>query len=192
MSNDRESDFLAIIRANPINAEILDRLPSLGLPDAWLVSGCLFQSVWNHLSGRPLTQGIKDYDIFYFDDGDLSWAAEDAVIQRCAAALADLDAEIEVRNQARVHLWYEDKFGLPYPSLRSSCEGIDRFLEHTSKIGVQPDGDGGLRLYAPMGLSRVWAMEIEADRNTPHFSEARYAEKVSRWISEWPGVRCRG
>ena len=44
-----------------------ERLPSLGIPDAWLVSGGLFQSVWNHVTGRPATHGIRDDDVFYFD-----------------------------------------------------------------------------------------------------------------------------
>jgi hypothetical protein len=32
----------------------------------------LFQTVWNLQRGRPPGQGIKDYDLFYFDPTDLS------------------------------------------------------------------------------------------------------------------------
>lgn len=56
--------------ANPANRAILERLPALGLPDAWLVAGCLFQTVWNLRTGRPPMDGIRDYDLFYFDAGD--------------------------------------------------------------------------------------------------------------------------
>src|SRR6266576_3520919 len=94
--------FISLALANPVNRAILERMPALGLADAWLVSGCLFQTVWNGLTARPLTYGIKDYDIFYFDP-DLSELAEDCVIRRCADAFSGLPAEIEVRNQARVH-----------------------------------------------------------------------------------------
>ncbi|WP_372498380.1 nucleotidyltransferase family protein [Streptomyces monomycini] len=31
--------------------------------------------------GRPPTTGIKDYDVFSFDDTDLSWETENAVIE---------------------------------------------------------------------------------------------------------------
>ena len=55
---------------NPHNHAILQRLPSLQLPDAWLVAGCLFQTVWNLQAGREPTAGIKDYDLFYFDGAD--------------------------------------------------------------------------------------------------------------------------
>ena len=63
---------------------------------------------------------IRDYDLFYFDDSDLSWEAEDRAIRRCAALFADLGVTVELRNQARVHLWYEMRFGHPSPRLLSS------------------------------------------------------------------------
>jgi len=37
-------------------------------------------------------------------------------------------SEIEIRNQARVHLWYPRRFGAPYPQLASAEDGIGRFL----------------------------------------------------------------
>jgi uncharacterized protein len=92
------------------------------------VAGCLFQTVWNLRATRAPEHGIKDYDIFYFDDADLSAEAETRVQQRVEKVLGFLDVAIEVKNQARVHLWYEEHFGHPYPKLRSAKEGIDRFL----------------------------------------------------------------
>ena len=82
--------FLAAARQNPINPAILERMPTLALPDLWLVAGCLFQAVWNLRDGRPAGADVRDYDLFYFDDSDLSWAAEDRAIRRCAALFADL------------------------------------------------------------------------------------------------------
>jgi hypothetical protein len=69
---------------DPVNAEILRRLPEVGLAEAYLVAGCVYQAVWNRLSGFAPGAMIKDYDIFYFDGADLSWAAEDRVIRRAA------------------------------------------------------------------------------------------------------------
>src|ERR1700728_2850784 len=100
-----EPEFGAAVLSNPINRTILARLPSLDLPDAWLVSGALFQTAWNMLTKRPPTHGIRDYDVFYFDK-DVSWDAEDTVIRKAKETFADADALIEVRNQARVHLWH--------------------------------------------------------------------------------------
>ena len=38
---------------------------------AAFVAGCLYQTVWNVLTGRDRGTGIEDYDLIYFDDGDL-------------------------------------------------------------------------------------------------------------------------
>ena len=106
--------FLAAVLRNPAHTVIAVALDELALPDAWIVSGCLVQTVWNGLTGRAVAFGISDYDVFYFDP-DTSWAAEDAVIRAVAERLGDVGAPVEVRNQARVHLWYPGKHGLPYP-----------------------------------------------------------------------------
>jgi len=176
------AEFVALVRRNPVNAALLDRIPQLHLPDAWLVSGSLFQTVWNLQTGRPATHGIKDYDIFYFD-ADTSYDAEDAQIRKVAALCADLDADIEVRNQARVHLWYKDHFKVDYTPLASACEGIDRFLAIACKLGVSLDGKE--RVYAPDGLADMEQMRIRPNPSN-NFSAEHYATKSGRWHDKWP------
>ena len=66
-------DFIVCAMSNPANAALLSRLPSLTLNQCHLTAGCLFQAVWNRSSGQAANWGIKDYDVFYFDDRDLSW-----------------------------------------------------------------------------------------------------------------------
>ena len=121
----------AILSATPPLMRVLSVARRLCLPD-WLVfSGAVYQPVLNHLTGRPLDYGIKDYDLGYFDASNLSYEAEDAVIRRVKAAFDEpLRSMVEVRNQARVHLWFEAKFGEAYgplkpPSRRSvSCRWL--------------------------------------------------------------------
>lgn len=46
--------FAAHVALNPVNRAILERWQRLDLPDAWLVAGCLFQTVSNLQAGlRP-------------------------------------------------------------------------------------------------------------------------------------------
>src|ERR1700730_10098611 len=103
-----QDEFLAAALKNPVNGIIARELFELTLPDAWLVSGCLVQTVWHVLTGRAVGYGINEYDVFYFG-ADASWEAEDAVIRKLAARLERLGAAVETRNQARVHLWYAEK-----------------------------------------------------------------------------------
>lgn len=177
------AQFLAAALKNPVNVAILRALDSLALPDAWLVAGCLVQTVWNELTGRAPAYGISDYDIFYFDP-DTSWLAEDSVIRKLGSHLAHLGARIETRNQARVHLWYPQKHGLPYPPLASSCEGIDRFLTTNTMVGVQASG-GGYDIYAPNGFDDIAEMVVRPNPGL-NFSAANYAEKAARWKKLWP------
>ncbi|WP_298239749.1 nucleotidyltransferase family protein [uncultured Bradyrhizobium sp.] len=176
-------EFLTLALQNPANAAIVAELHRLALPDAWLVSGCLVQTVWNVLSGRAVGHGIADYDAFYFD-ADTSWEAEDAVIRTLQERLGHLGAKVEIRNQARVHLWYPDKHGLPYPPLRDSREGIDRFLTQNTQIGVRRAG-GGYEVYAPHGFDDVAGL-IARPNPGPNFSAANYAAKAARWKALWP------
>jgi hypothetical protein len=95
-----------IIESDSMLPDILRRMEELGLPDCWLGSGAIYNTVWNVLTGRPAHQGIKDIDVVYFDASDLSYEAEDAIIRRAAAHFADCPLPVELRNQARVHLWF--------------------------------------------------------------------------------------
>ena len=116
MSAAAEQRFLRTVLADPTVAAVLDRAPALGVGDWWLTAGVLFQTVWNDVTGRPAGTGIRDADLFYFD-ADTSWEAEDAVIRAGAELFADLPVPVEIRNEARVHLWYADHFGVPAPAV---------------------------------------------------------------------------
>ena len=176
-------NFLAMALRNPVNDAIAGELLALALPDAWIVSGCLVQTAWNVLTKRPVDYGISDYDVFYFDP-DTSWQAEDATILKLQGLSAKLDVGIEVRNQARVHLWYPQKHGLPYPALHSSTQGIDRFLTKNTQIGIRRTR-GGHDIYALHGFEDIVNMIVRPNPG-PNFSAANYEAKARRWKTLWP------
>ncbi len=180
-----KNEFLAAAFRNPVNEAIADELFDLALPDAWIVSGCLVQTVWNVVTRRAVDYGIDDYDIFYFDP-DTSWQAEDAVIRKVQRRLAKLGAKVEVRNQARVHLWYPEKHGLPYPALQSSTDGIDRFLTKNTQIGIRRTQHGH-EVYAPNGFDDVIDMIVRPNPGA-NFSAVNYEAKAGRWKILWPEI----
>jgi hypothetical protein len=180
-----KDEFLAAALRNPANQIIADELFELALPDAWIVSGCLVQTVWNVLTGRAVDYGINDYDVFYFDP-DTSWEAEDEVIRTLQQRLAKLSPAVEARNQARVHLWYPDKHGLPYPPLACSTEGIDRFLTANTRIGIRRTKDG-YDVYAPGGFDDAANLIVRPNPGA-NFSAANYAAKTARWQQLWPEI----
>jgi hypothetical protein len=177
-----QARFFDDILANRHNRAILERWADLALPDGWLVAGCLFQTVWNLQAGRAPESGIKDYDLFYFDASDLSGAGERAVQARVAAVLGGLDIPVEVVNQARVHLWYEADFGHPYPALRSSRDGIARFLVPCTCVGVRPG-----ELHAPYGLEALYRGELAMNPLVPH--RDLFEAKAASYRSRWPALK---
>jgi Nucleotidyltransferase len=117
--DEQDAYFRQVLRRNRTLTEVLTRAAAMGLPGWYLVAGCLYQTVWNVVTGQPPEAGILDYDLAYCDASDLSWDAEDAVIRAGNQVFAGLPAPVQIRNQARVHLWYEPKFGIR--ALRTSA-----------------------------------------------------------------------
>lgn len=175
--------------ADPANAAILARLPELGLDDCWLVAGCIVGPVRNTLSGLPANAHVRDYDIFYWD-ADTSWEAEDAVIARADALLADLGVVHEVRNQARVPLWFQERFGSPYPATSGSRDNIARFVVACTCVGLRPDGHGGFTVHAPWGLEDLFAGRLARNPDNP--TPARFAEKCASYRARWPWLEIAG
>jgi hypothetical protein len=180
--------FIEDALENHNNRAILDRLADLNLPDAWLVAGCLFQTVWNLRSGRPPESGIKDYDIFYFDGSDLTTAAEEAVQARVDDCFSDLGIAIEIKNQARVHIWYPSYFERPYAPLYSSREGIERFLVRCTCVGVRPTGPE-LQLYAPYGLDHLYEGVLMPNALCDH--PTLFHDKAQSYKSRWDWLEIR-
>ena len=150
------------------------------------MSGVLYNSVWNHLTGRPSGHGIKDIDLFYFDDSDQSYEAEDAVIKRGEAAFAGLAFPVEIRNQARVHLWFEQRFGAPCPKFENCHESIRRFASKTHAVGVKLVRDGSLLLDAPFGLDSIFSFRL-----TPNYAgdnRRTHQGKAERQMKLWPDL----
>lgn len=163
---------------------VLETARALAVPDWLLFSGAVYQAVLNRLTARPAEHGIKDYDLGYFDGSDLSYEAEDRVIRRVAAALPEtLRSIVEVRNQARVHLWFEAHFGEPYTPLSGTAEALERFVSPTFAVGVRLDADGRLHIEAPFGLADLFALRL---RRNPRRSTLGFARIAANVALRWP------
>lgn len=183
MSEDLTERLEIILRAAPSLMQVMETARELALPDWLLFSGAIYQRALNHLTGREPDYGIKDYDLAYFDP-DTSYEAEDAVIKRVAQAFQPpLRELVEVRNQARVHLWFEDKFGEPYAPLRSSEEALRRFTSATFAVGARLEPDGRMTILAPFGLEDIFALRL---RPNPVLRTKGYLRTAEATLRRWP------
>jgi hypothetical protein len=174
-----------VVRRNPVALAILGRSVGLELPRWYLGAGAITQTVWNELHGYEPAQGIKDYDLVYFDDSDLSAEAEQQAEQRARALFRDLDVEVDVTNEARVHLWYPERFGRSISAYRSSEDAIRTWPTTASSIGVRLEGHRFV-VCAPFGLRDLFAMIVRP--NKAIIDRSVFEAKAERWTSLWPGL----
>jgi hypothetical protein len=162
---------------------IVRRAPALDLPQWYLGAGCIAQTVWNVRSGAPAMRDIADYDLVYFDAADLSEIAEVRQARRAAALFGDLGVRVDVKNQARVHLWYAAHFGNAIVPYQSTRDAIDSWPTTATAVGIRTL-DAGLGLYAPFGVDDLLAMVVRPNRR--QITRDIYLAKVARWQTCWP------
>lgn len=185
MADDLEARLVALVRADPGLMHVLTTVRDLRLPDWRLVSGAVYQAAWNAATGRPAGYGIKDYDLAYFDASDLSYEAEDGVIKCVAAAFDEpFRSQVEVRNQARVHLWFEGRFGEPYEALASTDQALGRFVAPAFAVGVRLEDDDAISVAAPFGLADVFALTIRPNPDRP--LARGWAGTIEKARGRWP------
>jgi hypothetical protein len=146
------------------------------------------------LHGFRLTQNIQDYDLAYFDSTDLSEEAEESCIRKAQSVLGDLGVAIDVKNEARVHLWYGKHFGDAIRPYRSIEDAIASWPATATSIGVRYEGDGNFTVYAPFGLGDLLSMIVRPNRKQVEYFLTRdestrreaYNQKAQKWVRAWP------
>jgi uncharacterized protein len=174
-----------VVRSNPVALAILERSVGLDLPGWYLGAGAITQTVWNQLHGFEPAQGIKDYDLVYFDLSDLSAETERQAEQRARALFRNLDVEVDVTNEARVHLWYPQRFGRSIPAYTSSEDAIRTWPTTASSIGVRLE-EQKFVVCAPFGLRDLFAMIVRP--NKAIIDRSIFEAKAERWASLWPSL----
>lgn len=174
------------VAGSPLLVRLLADLPALGLPDAWIVAGAVAQTAWNQATGRPDGHGIADVDIVYHDAGDLSADGERAAEAQAGDRFADLAVRLDVKNQARVHLWYPARFGRAIAPYRSTAEAVATYPTTATAIAVRRS-DRGLECIAPFGMDDLFGLTVRPNRRL--VSEAVYRAKAARWQARWPELR---
>ncbi len=180
--------LLQILEKNKSVQLILERACKLNMPNWYLGAGGIAQTVWNVLHNFDSENGIKDYDLVYYDANDISYEAEDVFIQKGKELFKDIPVLVEIRNQARVHLWYEKHFGYPIAQLLLALaeEAINTWPTTATSVGVRKNGEN-LEVYAPFGLDDLLGMVVRA--NKAQITEKIYQDKVDRWIKIWPYLK---
>jgi uncharacterized protein len=171
------------LKCNAVATAILEGVSQAPLPSWYLGAGGVAQTVWNQLHGFETRTGIRDYDIAYFDSDDLTAGSEQAREDELQRQFSHLGSRLDVTNEARVHLWYPERFGVRIPPYRSTEHAISTWPTTASSIGVRLD-DGVFVVCAPFGLADLFSLTVRPNRAV--IDEAIYREKTTRWQHHWP------
>src|SRR3989338_10296406 len=182
----KTEQLLKILEKNKSVQLILERASELKMLNWYLGAGGIVQTVWNVKHGFNPENGIKDYDLVYYDAGDTSYETEDVFIQRGKELFKDIPVLVEIRNQARVYLWYEKHFGRPIDQYKSVEEAIGTWPTTATSVGVRKI-NGQFHVHAPFGLDDLLGMIVRA--NKVKITEKIYQDKVDRWIKIWPNLK---
>ena len=177
--------FIKTILKNPNIKEILDDNPFPNTNEWYLGAGCLNQTVWNYLLGNEIEKGIGDYDLIYYDASNLSKRAEIREQKRLRDKFSHFAVELDVVNEARAHLWFEEDFGKKIDQYKSVEDAISHWPTTATCVGVNKVNDK-VNVFAPYGLSDLLGMIIKP--NKPSVIREVYEEKVKKWKSKWPGL----
>ena len=184
---ERVDELRALLRTSPWLCRVLAIVAALDLPDCWIGAGAVRDLVWDVRFGAGFDPAnVVDVDVVFFDASDLSPELE----QRAEAELAAREPSVkwDVKNQARVHLWFEDRFGTPAEPLHSASDGVATWPERASAVAVRMDAQGEIEVLAPYGLDDlldgVWR------RNPVRVTEREWQARLDRKQpgQRWPAV----
>lgn len=182
----QKDTLIEIVQENAAILAVLTRAQDLQLTDYYIGAGCIAQTVWNYLSGYHLTHGINDIDFVYYHSQDPSFSAEDLIINKAKSLFADIPVHVDIKNQARVHLWYEQHFGYAIKPYRSLEEAINSWPTTATAVGLRKTGERW-KVYAPYGLNDLFGKIVRA--NKLQITKEIYEKKIEKWASSWSDLR---
>jgi len=177
----------SIIKQSPNIMKILTILEkgsqeNSSFKDYYLSAGCINQTVFNYYHDYPLDYGIKDYDIVYYDE-DITYEKEDEIIKYLEKRLDKLHLSFDIKNENRVPIWYEEKYGIKRKKYTSVEEAISRWGTTITCMGVRLSKNK-LIVCAPYGLNDLFSLIIRPV--TIDFDKESYLKKTKSWKEKWP------
>ncbi|WP_144511248.1 nucleotidyltransferase family protein [Bacillus sp. FJAT-22090] len=181
MKLENTKDITRLIEADHWMMDILRVAKGLNLPDWWICAGFVRSKIWDALHSLEERTSVADIDVIYFDSSNVEECQEKKLEER----LKDIAPNIpwSVKNQARMHHVNN------LPAYSSAVDGIAKFPETVTALGVKLDDKDKVILTAPYGVKDVLQLKV---RPTPLFLTTKelkdvYMERVRKkdWASIW-------
>ncbi|WP_310831116.1 nucleotidyltransferase family protein [Paenibacillus pedocola] len=175
-----EEELLRLVAEDRWMMDILAAARDLGLPDCWVCAGFVRSKVWDVQHDFTSRTPLGDVDVIYYDPADIREEIEKAWEARLREA--DPSVPWSVKNQARMHVVNDLE---PYTS---ATDGMSKFPETATALGLALTGQGEVILSAPHGVRDVLDLIV---RPSPLFNanprlHPVYEERIAK--KNWQGV----
>ena len=187
----RATELAAILQSSIWFERVLRTVRAVGKSECWVGAGADRDLVWDSRYGSGFEPSrVKDVDVVYFDAEDLRTDTERTVEHQLRAVLPEVPWE--VANQAAVHLWYPQRFGVTVPPLTSLVDAVGTWPEYATAVAVRISRSGFLDVVAPFGLDDlldgIWRWNPRRATLDEALSRLRRKSVPVRW----PGVSVDG
>ena len=187
MKNSQERELVRVLKLNTLLQKVLKAARQLKFPNWYVGAGSIPQIYWNYIHDFDLNHGIKDFDVVYFDDKDLSKDTEKANEIRLKSLAEKIPIQIEIVNQARVHLWYKEEFHKKIKPYTSTKNAILTWPTTASAIGIRLNKNNEFEVYAPFGLKDLFELKVRANKKL--ISQEIFEKKAKSWKQTWPKLK---
>jgi uncharacterized protein len=174
-----------IILSNEVLYNILKKSNKINLKNYYIGAGCVAQTIWNYQMNYEPMNGISDIDFVYYDNLDLSSEKENSTIEYIKNEIGSCSIKLDIKNQARVHLWHKEHFGYDIKPYKSIEDAINSWPTTATSIGIRLEKEK-IKVYAPFGLNDLFGMIVRA--NKAKITEEIYIQKVNKWKAKWPSL----
>ena len=115
----------------------------------------------------------------------MSEASEAANASFIDQSFPGIGIHFDVKNEARVHIWYEARFGRAIQPYRSITDAVATFPTTATAIAVRPTVECH-GIVAPFGLDELFTGVVRP--NKALVTRDVYENKIARWRRIWPDL----
>jgi len=182
-----ESRLIELVHSSSLLMRALRAARAVDPPDWYIGGGIIREWVWNRLHGFARRAPARDVDLVFFDPMSLSSDRERRI--QDAVTVQAPDICWDVTNQAGVHLWYPEVFGVELDPLRCAADAVGTWAETATAIGIRLLANDRIEVVAPCGLDDLFGLICRRNPRLITIEQYRRRVQNQRIATRWPRVR---
>ncbi|WP_018664699.1 nucleotidyltransferase family protein [Heyndrickxia acidiproducens] len=147
-----ERDIVKAVADDEWMMNLLHAVKNLQLPEWWICAGFVRSKIWDMQHGFSIRTPLPDVDVIYYDRTNVDEKKEKEIEKVLCQIVPNISWS--AKNQARMH----EKNGLkPYTS---AVDGISKFTETATALGLKLDEQNHIVLAAPWGIGDAVNLDL--------------------------------